>query len=772
MRFILLPLLAVCASAVFAAEDALPDAWKAMEPCSGTTPEYEVSVNGRKIDLYAVRIAFGPERQGPLEAPDLGGVYWVANFPCGSKTEISVKSTLPLDTARLLPVGKAPRLESRGDREVRFTADRPFKLVLERNGRIKPLVLFGNRPDDLPPKDAPGVVRFGPGIHRPGLIKLESNQTLAVETGAIVCGAVRAEGTNITVCGHGIITGCIYPRYRGPIGFNVLFDKCRNSRIRDVIITDSYSWNLCLRDSDGIEVEDVRICGSRTLCDDGFDVWNTSNVKMRNCFIRAQDDNVAVKGRTDDLPGAPCENILVEQCVFWCDGANVVRLGFESDAAIMRNIVVRDCDVLHCGYRCPPAKEFWSHAVVWFQASGGMPIADCLFEDIRIEADGHDMYLAIAHPRRTWRTSPKYQRKPGAPDWNYYDSSGSVSNCVLRNVSISGKRASYPVFIEGQSEHENVHGLKFENVTVFGEPLTEKSPGIHVGKFATGIEFTTTATLHNRSDYTPGVYPDVRSRAANTLKYARVPVRMFEKIRDGRMALGGYVSLASPYVCEAAGMCGLDFVWIDMEHHALTEKDILNLQIALEGTGCASVVRARSSDSNHLKPLLDIGIDAVIVPQVSGYDEAVRVVEACRYPQAGGKRGICVARQSGHGKTNLWDYIKRSETWPMIIIELEDDAGLSDLDRILTLKEVDAVMVGPSDLACSRSGLKEAFSSASAARLDDVANRINAAGKLFFSLGSIEDARRRKAALHCGPGDVDSITSAWRKFMREGGSGR
>lgn len=272
---------------------------------------------------------------------------------------------------------------------------------------------------------------------------------------------------------------------------------------------------------------------------------------------------------------------------------------------------------------------------------------------------------------------------------------------------------------------------------------------------------------HNAADYEPPFLPDVKSRAENTLRYVATPNRFFEKVRDGRMALGGYVSLADPLVCEAAGMCGLDFVWIDMEHHALTEKDILGMQVALEGSGCASLVRVRCGDFNHLKPILDIGVDGVIVPQVSGYEEAVKIVEACRYPQAGGKRGICVTRQAGYGRTSLWDYLKRSETWPMIVIELEDDRGLKDLDRILTLKDVDAIMIGPSDLACTRSGLKEASSPEMEKLLDDVAARVNAAGKLFFALGNFEKACRRKAAIYCGPGDISSMVGAWRALLRK-----
>ena len=265
-------------------------------------------------------------------------------------------------------------------------------------------------------------------------------------------------------------------------------------------------------------------------------------------------------------------------------------------------------------------------------------------------------------------------------------------------------------------------------------------------------------------DYVPGRYANVREKAANTLKYAYSPNRMFEKIAAGEMSVGGYIGSLDPQLCEIAGFSGLDFVWIDMEHRAMTVKDILAMQMALEGTGCASLVRVRCEDFNHVKPILDIGVDGIIFPQISGYEAAVRAVEACRYPQAGGKRGICVDRQSGYGKLSIRDYLKRSETWPLIVIELEDRAGIDDLDRILTLKDVDAIMVGPSDLACSMGGLCLQNADAVQELVDGVAAKTRKAGKLFFSLGSLEKARSRGSAFYSG-GGCDA--ASWRKMYAQ-----
>ena len=286
---------------------------------------------------------------------------------------------------------------------------------------------------------------------------------------------------------------------------------------------------------------------------------------------------------------------------------------------------------------------------------------------------------------------------------------------------------------------------------------------------AAGALLASACLASGLTDYEPGKYANMREKALNTLKYAHSPNRLFEKIAAGKMAIGGYVGLRDPQVCEIAGMSGLDYVWIDMEHRPMTVSELMSMQMALEGTGCASLIRVRCEDINHVKPILDIGVDGIIFPQISSYEQAVKAVEACRYPQAGGKRGICVSRASGYGKTSVWDYLKRSETWPLIIIEIEDMDGVRALDRILTLDHVDAVMVGPSDLSCSMGALRHAATPEVQGILDDVAAKTRAAGKLFYNIGDYESAVRRGSAFYDGDADVGMLGGGWRTCAKNAG---
>ena len=173
---------------------------------------------------------------------------------------------------------------------------------------------------------------------------------------------MRAEGENITVRGRGILDGNEYPHLKGPGRFMLDMTSCKNLVVRDVILRGSWTWALVPNGCDGVLIDDVKICGSRVLNDDGIDLVNSCDVTIRNCFIRTQDDCIAIKGLTGHDRKA-CEKMTIEACEFWTDLANVFRIGYECETELMQDLTARDIDVLHYSptYRKP--EEFWSPAV-------------------------------------------------------------------------------------------------------------------------------------------------------------------------------------------------------------------------------------------------------------------------------------------------------------------------------------------------------------------------------------------------------------------------
>ncbi len=86
-----------------------------------------------------------------------------------------------------------------------------------------------------------------------------------------------------------------------------------------------------------------------------------------------------------------------------------------------------------------------------------------------------------------------------------------------------------------------------------------------------------------------------------------------EKIHRGEVSLGTTITFVDSTVTEA--LCSLlDFVWIDMEHNALSLETVQAHLMATKGSNTTSLVRVPWNDPVLIKPVLDIGADGVIVP--------------------------------------------------------------------------------------------------------------------------------------------------------------
>ena len=433
------------------------------EVCAG---DYRVEVNGRPVDVYRA------------ESQYFDKTYFFASFDFAGEVTVRVTSTQSLERASVLPERFGVRPTFERPNALRFLARRPFRIAIERGGRNSPLLLFGNPLEkDQPKPGDTNVVFFGPGVHTPVKIQLADNQTLYVAGGAVVKGCVEARGTNITVRGRGILDGNDYPHLKGPAGFMLNLAGCRNLVVRDVVVRGAWTWAVVPSGCDGVLIDNVKICGSRVLNDDGIDVVNSSRVTIRNCFIRTQDDCIAVKG-LDGWGRRPCEKMVIESCEFWTDRANIFRIGYECEAEEMSGLVARDIDVLHysMNYRKPEA--FWCNTV-FLQPSGDMPMRDLRFEDIRIHADEYQTVLVLAKPMVCGAGGKKYT------------SAGRLSDCVFKNIEVTGNDARFggEVCVVGADEQRTVENLTFESVRRFGKPVTEAAPAVTVGANTRNIRF-------------------------------------------------------------------------------------------------------------------------------------------------------------------------------------------------------------------------------------------------------------------------------------------
>lgn len=215
---------------------------------------------------------------------------------------------------------------------------------------------------------------------------------------------------------------------------------------------------------------------------------------------------------------------------------------------------------------------------------------------------------------------------------------------------------------------------------------------------------------------------------------------MKQKLRNHELCIGTHVSLGEAVVTEMMGNLDYDYLWIDMEHSCINTDQLLNHLIAARASGINAIVRIPWNDPVLAKPVMDSGADGVIFPMVRNYDEACRAVEASSYPPRG-VRGYGPRRAAMFGMIEGREYRAHADENLMRFIQIEHIDAVNDLDRILTIPELDAFILGPNDLSGSMGRLGEFNMPDVRAIIDEAIAKINAAGKVAgVSLGAADAA--------------------------------
>ena len=125
--------------------------------------------------------------------------------------------------------------------------------------------------------------------------------------------------------------------------------------------------------------------------------------------------------------------------------------------------------------------------------------------------------------------------------------------------------------------------------------------------------------------------------------------RVKKVMREGKLALGTYVTFADPQIVEIIGLAGYDAAFIDMEHTDFDLRLVGEMIRAADLAGVTSIVRVPDNDEKLILRILDAGAEGIIVPHVDGLEGAKRAVEAVRYAPLGHRGGAGGTRAAGYG---------------------------------------------------------------------------------------------------------------------------
>jgi staphyloferrin B biosynthesis citrate synthase len=146
---------------------------------------------------------------------------------------------------------------------------------------------------------------------------------------------------------------------------------------------------------------------------------------------------------------------------------------------------------------------------------------------------------------------------------------------------------------------------------------------------------------------------------------------------------------------------GVDFVFIDTEHTAIG-RETLSMMCTMFGQhSVAPIVRIPEPDPFQATEVLDGGAAGIVAPYVETVEQVKALVGATKLRPIKGQRMRNVLDGTESLEPELKQYVDDRCAENVLAINIESVPAMRNLDDILKVPGLDAVLVGPHDLSCS-----------------------------------------------------------------------
>ena len=467
----------------------IPSSQVVVYPTSVTdtiSQDYKVKVDNDEVPVFYTRVSaipinIWPGINRPLAQTELASFSY---FNISDEATINIDSKEYIRDVIIRPLSLKINPVIRGN-TITFKISKPCQMVVEVNGINHALHLFANPVEtNAIVKSSKNILYFGPGDHYPGVIHVKDNQTIYLAEGAVVYGAIYGYHVkNVKIMGRGILDASNFRRGFDSISI-MQFEHSHNLLIDGIILRNSHIWTLFLHESDNVVINNIKIIGMWRYNADGIDIVNSKNIIVKNSFIRAFDDCIALKGiRTnywakedplwDSLSQSNIKNISVTNCVIWNDWGFALEIGEETITDSISHVKFKDCDIIH-----------YVFGAMNIQNGNRAVVCDITFENIRVEDpitenvyldDLNNPVTDISRITDSGRKIYKYKEKNighlidiNVKDngWQKDKSLGSVSDILFKNINyLSIHTPVYSTF-EGYSNNHKISHIRLINLII------------------------------------------------------------------------------------------------------------------------------------------------------------------------------------------------------------------------------------------------------------------------------------------------------------------
>jgi 2-keto-3-deoxy-L-rhamnonate aldolase RhmA len=176
--------------------------------------------------------------------------------------------------------------------------------------------------------------------------------------------------------------------------------------------------------------------------------------------------------------------------------------------------------------------------------------------------------------------------------------------------------------------------------------------------------------------------------------------RMRARAERGEVQIGTWITMIrTPGILTLLQAAGLDFARIDMEHGAFSMETVADMAALARALDFPLVVRPPEGSREWITRLLDAGVPNLHVPQVDTPEQAVQVARATRYAPLGERGMYGFGPHTGYRATPITEHMASTNAQVHVTVMLESRRAFERLDEIAAVPGIDALTLGPSDLA-------------------------------------------------------------------------
>jgi 4-hydroxy-2-oxoheptanedioate aldolase len=171
-------------------------------------------------------------------------------------------------------------------------------------------------------------------------------------------------------------------------------------------------------------------------------------------------------------------------------------------------------------------------------------------------------------------------------------------------------------------------------------------------------------------------------------------------LKAGKPTVGTWLSLGNITAARFLARMGFDWLTVDVEHSLVNVETTTHMLASIADAGCVPLARVPSNRHDHIKRVLDNGGYGVVVPMVCSRQESHDAVSACLYPPRG-TRSVGGSVHALNFAATPADYYAKANDELLVVLQCEHIDAVRNFDEVYSVPGVDAIFVGPNDLAAS-----------------------------------------------------------------------